>query len=73
MSRRFGVDSRQGASSSQVSAPTGPQPVPQRAVDDERCLTSEDILRGAKTVVIEHRGATYRLQATKQGKLILTK
>jgi hemin uptake protein HemP len=36
-------------------------------------LQSQDILRGAKAVVIQHLGSTYRLQATKQGKLILTK
>jgi hemin uptake protein HemP len=39
----------------------------------ERRLQSQDILRGAKAVVIQHLGSTYRLQATKQGKLILTK
>ena len=39
----------------------------------ERRFNSDDILRGAKAVVILHQGNTYRLQATKQGKLILTK
>lgn len=36
-------------------------------------LNSADILRGQKTVEITHNGATYRLQATRMGKLILTK
>ncbi len=36
-------------------------------------LDSADILRGHKTVEISHNGATYRLQATRLGKLILTK
>jgi hemin uptake protein HemP len=36
-------------------------------------LDSADILRGQKTVEISHNGATYRLQATRLGKLILTK
>lgn len=36
-------------------------------------VDSADILRGQKTVEISHNGATYRLQATRLGKLILTK
>lgn len=36
-------------------------------------MRSSDILRGQKTVEISHNGLTYRLQATRLGKLILTK
>lgn len=36
-------------------------------------LDSDQLLRGQKTVAIVHNGTTYRLQATKLGKLILTK
>lgn len=36
-------------------------------------LTSADVLRGHKSVAITHNGALYRLQTTRQGKLILTK
>ncbi|MBS0291063.1 MAG: hemin uptake protein HemP [Proteobacteria bacterium] len=36
-------------------------------------LDSHTLLRGHKTVTIVHNGASYRLQATKLGKLILTK
>lgn len=36
-------------------------------------VTSEALLRGHKTVDIIHHGTIYRLQATKLGKLILTK
>jgi len=36
-------------------------------------LTSHEVLRGQKTVAITHNGALYRLQTTRQGKLILTK
>ncbi len=36
-------------------------------------VDSTELLRGQKTVVIHHNGAAYRLQATKLGKLILTK
>ena len=37
------------------------------------CVQSADLLKGQKTLAIEHNGAVYRLQATKLGKLILTK
>jgi hemin uptake protein HemP len=36
-------------------------------------MNSDDILRGQKAVEITHNGSTYRLQATRLGKLILTK
>lgn len=36
-------------------------------------LASNNLLRGRKAVTIVHNGASYRLQATKLGKLILTK
>lgn len=36
-------------------------------------LDSSMLLQGHKTVAISHNGSVYRLQATKLGKLILTK
>lgn len=36
-------------------------------------LSSDEVLRGQKSVAITHNGALYRLQTTRQGKLILTK
>ena len=36
-------------------------------------VESQELLRGNKAVSIVHNGAVYRLQATKLGKLILTK
>ena len=36
-------------------------------------VDSAELLRGQKTVEISHNGSTYRLQATRLGKLILTK
>jgi hypothetical protein len=36
-------------------------------------IRSEQLLQGRKQVEIIHNGAVYRLQATRQGKLILTK
>ena len=37
------------------------------------CVNSTTLLRGQKAVEINHNGSTYRLQATRLGKLILTK
>ena len=36
-------------------------------------VDSTELLRGQKAVDIVHNGSTYRLQATRLGKLILTK
>ena len=36
-------------------------------------LDSQTLLRGQNAVAITHNGALYRLQTTRQGKLILTK
>lgn len=36
-------------------------------------MNSTDLLQGRKSVTILHNGMPYRLQATKLGKLILTK
>jgi hemin uptake protein HemP len=36
-------------------------------------MDSHELLKGQKAVTIMHNGAIYRLQATKLGKLILTK
>ena len=38
-----------------------------------RTLPSADLLQGCRSVDIDHNGAVYRLQATRLGKLILTK
>ena len=37
------------------------------------CVDSLELLRGQTTVKINHNGTTYCLQATRLGKLILTK
>ena len=36
-------------------------------------LSSSALLQGQKAIEIEHNGSTYKLQATRLGKLILTK
>ncbi len=46
---------------------------PQAADSRPGCVDSTELLRGQKTVDISHNGLTYRLQATRLGKLILTK
>jgi hemin uptake protein HemP len=38
-----------------------------------RAITSEQLMQGARVLVIVHRGEAYRLQVTATGKLILTK
>lgn len=43
------------------------------AVHAEAPVSSAALLRGHKTVAIAHNGMLYTLQATKMGKLILTK
>jgi hemin uptake protein HemP len=48
----------------------GPSAAPR---DMAPALDSDTLLRGHSSVEITHRGAVYRLQATRQGKLILTK
>ena len=36
-------------------------------------IASDELLRGHRVIEISHNGLLYRLQATRQGKLILTK
>ncbi len=50
-----------------------PDSSPEAAGNRRSCLDSTEILCGQKTVHIQHNGLTYRLQATRLGKLILTK
>ncbi|MCJ0763801.1 hemin uptake protein HemP [Variovorax terrae] len=61
-------------------ASLGPQPHADAAGLQEapsalrpQAVESADLLQGQKAVEIKHNGAVYRLQATKLGKLILTK
>ena len=46
---------------------------PPAPLDGPDALSSESLLRGRRCVEIRHHGVLYRLQATRQGKLILTK
>jgi hemin uptake protein HemP len=49
----------------QAAVPAAPAAVAQ--------VSSQQLLAGAKEVLIEHRGTLYRLRETALGKLILTK
>jgi hemin uptake protein HemP len=52
------------------------EPAPEAALREEARpapLPSEVLLRGRRMVEIAHNGEVYRLQATRLGKLILTK
>jgi hemin uptake protein HemP len=51
-------------------------PTPPSASDAQKTPTavkSVNLFQGQKSIAIEHNGTIYRLQATKLGKLILTK
>jgi len=43
------------------------------AASGPRTVESHDLLAGQSSVLIRHLGEIYRLQTTRQGKLILTK
>jgi hemin uptake protein HemP len=50
-----------------------PEATPQPLSRTQPLLDSRELLRGARLVEISHNGEIYRLQATRLGKLILTK
>ena len=56
------------ARQAELSVPAAPE-----RSESGSALESTEILRGQKAVAIRHNGLTYRLQATRLGKLILTK
>ena len=56
-----------------LHAPAHTPSLPAQAWAVQSCVSSSEILRGRKTVEINHNGLTYKLQATRLGKLILTK
>ena len=44
-----------------------------QADNSSPAVNSDDLLKGPRAIAIWHKGAVYRLQETKLGKLILTK
>ncbi len=55
-----------------MKLPQNPQPArPDNA--PAQTLTSAELMQGRREIVIEHLGERYRLQQTRNGKLILTK
>lgn len=57
------------------SKPPGAPPLQPQATGDQRppLVQSAKLFQGHRTVEISHNGELYRLQATRLGKLILTK
>lgn len=54
-----------------VDAPPEGNPAAQQA--DGPALSSQSLMQGRSAISITHNGTVYRLQATRLGKLILTK
>ena len=50
-----------------------PGPVGTAPFTPQAMLTSAELMQGRREIVIVHRGEHYRLQQTRNGKLILTK
>lgn len=61
------------ASANAVAGKPPPRQLPSAPSPVTASIRSEQLLQGNKQVEIVHNGAVYRLQATRQGKLILTK
>lgn len=59
--------------SSDLSVPRTDRDTPRTADAVVGAVDSSALLQGQKAVAISHNGSVYRLQATKLGKLILTK
>lgn len=60
----------------QPALPSLPHPQAQRTNGDQAGVpvyNSKDLFSGGSRVLIDHQGEYYRLQTTRQGKLILTK
>lgn len=64
---------RQPEAPTSDAPPASGPPAPARNAPVAAPVPSEHLLQGRRTIEISHNGAVYRLQATKQGKLILTK
>jgi hemin uptake protein HemP len=56
-----------------LDQPQGPKAVEQDAGERPAPVPSQQLLQGRRLVEIAHNGEVYRLQATRLGKLILTK
>ena len=59
--------------SSEAQAPTHPSTASRSRPSAPRLIDSADLFLGQSLVRIRHLGEIYRLQITRQGKLILTK
>ena len=57
----------------QSSQPGYAQGMSSQPMPVQLSLSSSALMQGQKAIEIEHNGSTYKLQATRLGKLILTK
>ena len=57
----------------QMIRPAQDMPEPAEREEEGPVLDSQDLLEGRSLVRILHHGMVYRLRATRQGKLLLTK
>jgi len=62
-----------GGSDTVPGGPGSTLPPPPRNQPEPLQLSSQELLQGRRMVEIRHNGEVYRLQATRLGKLILTK
>jgi hemin uptake protein HemP len=65
--------SRTDPANARSAGPVTAAPVSETTTGAGPVLSSQSVLQGRSQVAIEHNGAVYRLQTTRQGKLILTK
>ena len=63
----------QPAVQSAPAAASVPPPLNAAALQRPPLVASEALMQGHKAIEISHNGVVYRLQATRLGKLILTK
>lgn len=55
------------------SPPDAPSPAPQPEGEAPRTISSTDLFRGDRELLIEHEGEVYRLRVTRNCRLILQK
>jgi hemin uptake protein HemP len=55
------------------TAPQPPTPAKPPELQPARAIDSQSLFGAARQLLIVHQGETYKLQITRQGKLILTK
>ena len=57
----------------QSPPPRSEQPLSPALQPHKKCVTTTDLMQGAREIIVLHRGEQYLLRITKFDKLILTK